>query len=68
MVMDYKLVIPSEGPVVSSDVVLDDPIPTEEITLKFEEIKTSYTEYDDTGSSMGVVEYIYNLITGNFGP
>lgn len=40
-------------------------IPTEEFTLNYEEIKVSYTNLDDRGGVRGVVQWIYNLVTGN---
>ncbi len=38
--------------------------PTENVSLNFEEIKITYTEFDDTGSNKGNVEFTYNVETG----
>jgi type VI secretion system secreted protein Hcp len=38
-------------------------IPTEEISLAFEEIKVTYTEVDSTGSSKGNIEYTWKVET-----
>jgi type VI secretion system secreted protein Hcp len=38
-------------------------VPREEFSLGFEEIKVTYTEYGDDGSSLGNVEYSWNLKT-----
>ena len=39
-------------------------LPTESITLNFEKIKVSYTEFDSSGSSKGKVEYGWDLMAG----
>ncbi len=36
-------------------------VPTEEISLSFEEIKAIYTEFDATGKAKGNVEYVWSL-------
>ncbi len=40
---------------------LSDALPTEEISLSFEEIKMTYTEYDDAGRLKGNVEYSWKI-------
>jgi len=37
-------------------------VPTEEISLSFEEIKATYTEFDETGKSKGNVEYQWSVV------
>jgi len=39
-------------------------VPVEELSLKYEEIKWTYTEYDDAGSKIGDVEAQWNVRTG----
>ena len=39
-----------------------DDRPTEEFSLNYEEIKVTYSEYDDAGSHVGNVDYIYDTI------
>ena len=39
-------------------------VPTEEISLDYEEIKVTYTERDSTGSSKGNVEYSWKVEEG----
>jgi type VI secretion system secreted protein Hcp len=41
-----------------------DDRPTEEITLNFEEIKVTYTEYDTAGKKKGNVEYSWKVEEG----
>ena len=40
---------------------LEDPYPWDTLTLNYEEITVTYTEYDSTGSSMGNVEWHYSV-------
>jgi type VI secretion system secreted protein Hcp len=40
-------------------------LPIEEISLNFDEIKVTYTEYDDAGLKKGNVEYSYKVSTGS---
>ena len=35
--------------------------PTDTLTLNFEEIKVTYTEYDSTGSSKGNIEWSWKI-------
>lgn len=37
-------------------------VPTEEISLSFEEIKATYTEFDATGKAKGNVEYQWSVV------
>jgi len=39
-------------------------IPTEEISLSFEEIKVTYTEFDESGATKGNVEYEWSVEGG----
>ena len=39
-------------------------IPTEEISLSFEEIKVTYTEFDESGATKGNVEYEWSVDGG----
>jgi type VI secretion system secreted protein Hcp len=39
-------------------------VPTEEVSLNFEEIKVTYTEYDNEGKSKGNVEYSWKVEEG----
>lgn len=41
-----------------------DPIPTETLSLNFEEIKATYTEYDETGRAKSNVEYTWKVEEG----
>ena len=41
-----------------------DSVPTEEMSLNFEEIKVTYTEYDSKGSKKGNVEYNWKVEEG----
>ena len=41
-----------------------DPVPVEELTLNFEEIKVTYTETDNQGRSKGNVEYEWKVEEG----
>lgn len=41
-----------------------DPRPTEEMSLNFEEIKVTYTEYDSSGRPKGNVEYEWKVEEG----
>jgi type VI secretion system Hcp family effector len=41
-----------------------DPVPTETLSLNFEEIKATYTEYDETGRAKGKVEYTWKIEEG----
>lgn len=41
-----------------------DPVPTEQLSLNFEEIKATYTEYDETGRAKGNVEYSWKVEEG----
>lgn len=41
-----------------------DQVPTEEFSLNFEEIKVTYTEFDETGASKGNVEYSWKVEEG----
>ena len=36
-------------------------VPTEEVTLNFEQIKVTYTEYDSSGKAKGNVEYTWEI-------
>ncbi len=40
-------------------------VPTEQVSLNFEEIKVTYTECDDTGASKGNVEYTWKVEEGD---
>lgn len=42
----------------------DGVVPTEECSLNFEEIKCTYTEYDNKGSKKGNVEYTWKVEEG----
>jgi type VI secretion system secreted protein Hcp len=42
-----------------------DSIPVEEVTLNFEEIKATYTEFDELGRSKGNVEYEWKVEEGD---
>lgn len=42
----------------------DGSVPTEQMSLNFEEIKWTYTEFDDTGSSQGNVEATWKIEEG----
>lgn len=37
-------------------------VPTEEISLSFEEIKATYTEFDAAGKAKGNVEYVWSVV------
>ena len=39
-------------------------VPTEELSLSFEEIKVAYTEFDEQGRAKGNVEYVWRLEEG----
>ena len=39
----------------------EDSDPVENVSMNFEKIKVTYTEYDDTGSSKGSVEYSWDI-------
>lgn len=39
-------------------------VPTEDISINFEEIKTTYTETDETGSEKGQIEYSWKVEKG----
>jgi type VI secretion system secreted protein Hcp len=41
-----------------------DPFPTDTISLKFGEIKVTYTELDEEGNSKGTVEYSWKVEKG----
>ena len=41
-----------------------DDVPTEQVTLNFEEIKVTYTENDSAGRTKGNVEYTWNVEAG----
>jgi type VI secretion system secreted protein Hcp len=66
MVTSYMVVAPTNtesssgvvGPTNTRDV------PVEMVSLNFEEIKVTYTEYDDKGSSKGNVEYSWKVEEG----
>ncbi|MBN2589826.1 MAG: type VI secretion system tube protein Hcp [Sedimentisphaerales bacterium] len=38
-----------------------DELPVENITLSFEQIKATYTEFDDTGKAKGNIEYTWTI-------
>lgn len=42
----------------------NDPIPTDQISLNFEEIKVTYTKYDENGREAGKVEYTWKIEEG----
>jgi len=44
--------------------VYSEHVPTEEISLSFEEIKVTYTEFDEGGKSKGNVEYTWRVEEG----
>ena len=41
-----------------------DPVPTETLSLNFEEIKVTYTEFGETGQAKGNVEYTWKVEEG----
>jgi len=40
-----------------------DDIPIEDISLSFEQIKVTYTKYDDTGRSQSIAEYSWDVVS-----